>query len=541
MALNFPQNPLVDDTYTEGNTTWKYDGTAWNVDSTVAATNLFQRFNGDTGSAVPTAPLDTLNIVGGSNVTTSITGKTVTINSSAGGLTQNVFETVTADEGSTTADSITDSLAILGGTNISTSIATDTDNVTINLDSFSIDFLSDVDTTSSPPSTGQVLKWDGAKWAPGTDVAEGGAGLDADTLDGFDSSYYLNYNNLNNKPALLTLDSISVGVENTPSGNGAITYDNSTGVFKFTPPTAAGLGALTAEVNDLTTAVTWANIPDANITQSSVTQHQSALSITESQISDLQSYLTSVSASDLNSISIDALSDVDTTTATPTNNQVLAWNGSAWVPADPAEGGGGGDVNQNAFSVVAVSGQSNVEADTTTDTLTFTAGTGISITTNAGTDTVTISSTVSSGVTRFDALTEASTASLSIHDIYEHASLTLRVGNVSTSAYTFNSHYSGNNPTIYVLSGTTVAFDLDAVGGHPFELQDNTLTALTTNLVHVSEDGTVSTNSNAQGKDSGMLYWRIPENITNNTNYVYQCQSHAAMFGTITIKRLSNI
>jgi hypothetical protein len=46
------------------------------------------------------------------------------------------------------------------------------------------------------------------------------------------------------------------------------------------------------ETNDLTAAVTWANVPDANITQSSVTQHQAALSITESQISDLQAYLT---------------------------------------------------------------------------------------------------------------------------------------------------------------------------------------------------------------------------------------------------------
>ena len=47
------------------------------------------------------------------------------------------------------------------------------------------------------------------------------------------------------------------------------------------------------ETNDLSTAVTWANVPDANITQTSVTQHQAALTITESQISDLQSYLTS--------------------------------------------------------------------------------------------------------------------------------------------------------------------------------------------------------------------------------------------------------
>ena len=51
------------------------------------------------------------------------------------------------------------------------------------------------------------------------------------------------------------------------------------------------------EVNDLSTAVTWDNVPDNYITESSVTQHQSAInagvSITESQISNLQSYLTS--------------------------------------------------------------------------------------------------------------------------------------------------------------------------------------------------------------------------------------------------------
>ncbi len=51
-------------------------------------------------------------------------------------------------------------------------------------------------------------------------------------------------------------------------------------------------GYLTAETNDLSTTVTWANVPDANITESSVTQHQAAISITESQISDLQTYLT---------------------------------------------------------------------------------------------------------------------------------------------------------------------------------------------------------------------------------------------------------
>jgi hypothetical protein len=44
-----------------------------------------------------------------------------------------------------------------------------------------------------------------------------------------------------------------------------------------------------SETNDLTSSVIWANVPDANITQSSVTQHQAALSITSSQVSDLAS------------------------------------------------------------------------------------------------------------------------------------------------------------------------------------------------------------------------------------------------------------
>ena len=61
-----------------------------------------------------------------------------------------------------------------------------------------------------------------------------------------------------------------------------------------------------SETNDLTSSVTWANVPDANITQSSVTQHQAALSITESQISDLQTYVTTSSTNTLTNKTFDA-------------------------------------------------------------------------------------------------------------------------------------------------------------------------------------------------------------------------------------------
>lgn len=49
--------------------------------------------------------------------------------------------------------------------------------------------------------------------------------------------------------------------------------------------------------------------------------------------------------------------------------------------------------DQNLFSTISVSGQSDVVADTTSDTLTLAAGSNISITTAAGSDTITIAST----------------------------------------------------------------------------------------------------------------------------------------------------
>ena len=63
-------------------------------------------------------------------------------------------------------------------------------------------------------------------------------------------------------------------------------------------------------------------------------------------------------------------------------------NGFTFVDASSA-----GSANQNAFSTIAVSGQSSVVANTETDILTLVAGSNVTLTTNATNDTVTIAST----------------------------------------------------------------------------------------------------------------------------------------------------
>jgi len=69
-------------------------------------------------------------------------------------------------------------------------------------------------------------------------------------------------------------------------------------------------------------------------------------------------------------------------------NALQVYNGSSWTSL--GSGGGGGEANQNAFSNIAVAGQSNIAADSSTDTLTLVGGANVTITTNAGNDSVTI-------------------------------------------------------------------------------------------------------------------------------------------------------
>ena len=138
---------------------------------------------------------------------------------------------------------------------------------------------SDVDThlNQSNPTAGYVLSWNGSDYAWVAQSAGGGgtmSNLVEDTTPQLGGTLDANGN---------TIDMGTNNITDAKVGQ----WDTA---YSWGDHGAAGY--LTAETNDLSSAVTWADVPDANITSSSVVQHQGNLTITESQISDLQSYLT---------------------------------------------------------------------------------------------------------------------------------------------------------------------------------------------------------------------------------------------------------
>ena len=164
-----------------------------------------------------------------------------------------------------------------------------------------------------------------------------------------------------------------------------------------------------------------------NATHTGDVTGDTALTIADSAVSTAKIADDAVTAAKLDA----ALNDLSNVNASPTDGQVLKWvnSSSEWQAADdtdtdttysvvdtsadglapqlPASHGGKflkadgswevppdtGEANQNAFSTVAVSGEDNVAAASSTDTLNLAAGSNVTITTDAASDTVTIAAT----------------------------------------------------------------------------------------------------------------------------------------------------
>ncbi len=109
---------------------------------------------------------------------------------------------------------------------------------------------------------------------------------------------------------------------------------------------------------------------------------------------------------------------------------------------------------QNLFSTVAVSGQSDIIADSATDTLTFASGAGITLTTNATTDTLTITNSAElfktiSVAGQSDIVADSLTDTLTIA---AGSGITLTT-NASTDTLTIAAS-GGSVDTIYTADGT---------------------------------------------------------------------------------------
>jgi plastocyanin len=112
---------------------------------------------------------------------------------------------------------------------------------------------------------------------------------------------------------------------------------------------------------------------------------------------------------------------------------------------------------------------------------------------------------------------------------------------VTTPVFNYNiDQYTGDNPTIYVKAGDTIAFALNQGASHPLVIRESNGGAnITSGLTHVANDGTVTLDAAAQGKIAGALYWKVPYSLAGNT-YVYQCTAHSGMVGNIVIQKFVN-
>jgi len=308
--------------------------------STLAATDLLLASDGGTEGKVTLSQLDTLF----KSTTQTLTNKTIS-----------------------------------GSNNTITITESDISDLGSYLTSVAINDITDV--TISSASNGQVLKYNGSAWVNDTD--SGG----------------------------IALTDLSIGTEASASGDGAIAYNDGSGVFTYTPPDLSSLAPLanptftgtpagptaTAGTNTTQVATTAfvatavANLADsapstldtlnelaaalgddANFAATTATSLGEKLA-KASNLSDLadagtartnlglgtvattaaSAYATAAQGTKADTAvqpaaianivettdTLDALTGVDITTAAPTSGQILSFNGTNFVPADPSGGG----------------------------------------------------------------------------------------------------------------------------------------------------------------------------------------------------------
>ena len=134
----------------------------------------------------------------------------------------------------------------------------------------------------------------------------------------------------------------------------------------------------------------------------------------------------------------------DTLTLVAGSNMTITTNASGDTITFASSGGGG---SQNLFSTIAVSGQSNVVADSTTDTLTLVAGSRMTLTTYASGDSITF----------------ASSGGGSGNSTFAKDTFT---GDGSTTAFTMTTSMSSEDGLIVFIDGVYQADNVYSVSGN---------------------------------------------------------------------------
>jgi hypothetical protein len=550
MPINFPNNPTLNQVYTVDQKSWRYNGTAWNVISSGYDLSTSPSFTNlavaGQSTVVADTATDTLTLVAGSGIviTTSAVTDTITFTSVASTGNITIADT-TLNVTNANPITITPNL-VLGGTL-----------------RFPDNTVQTTATVQGPP---------GPEGPPG--ASGSGSGNVNSVLGSYIDNAIVRYSGTSGTTIKVSSASLNdsglLTATNFSGGGASITALNATQLtsgtipdarFPATLPAVSGANLTALNATQLTSGTvpnaqfpaTLPAVSGVNLTALNATNLSSGtvpvLRLGTSGTRDATTYLRGDNtwatvagggASDsFATIAVAGQSSVVADSATDTLTLVGA--GGITITTDATTDtvtitGSGGGTASDSFATIAVAGQSSVVADSSTDTLTLSAGSGISITTNASTDTVTITSTVSAGATTFTGLSDR--ADLTVDQFYLQAITRLNVTNNGATAYRFDQYGTTDDPNIYAINGTTIAFNLQATG-HPFLIQTNTGTNYDTGLIHVTTAGVVSTGSSAQGKDSGTLYWKIPDSISGN--YRYQCGAHASMVGTITIKNFASI
>ena len=175
----------------------------------------------------------------------------------------------------------------------------------------------------------------------------------------------------------------------------------------------------------------------------------------------------------------------------------------------------------NSFETIAVSGQSNVVADSGTDTLTLVAGSNMTITTDASTDTITFASTGGSGGSGTNMDTN------------------IFAGDGTTTAFTVSSTVSNENnlmvfidgvfqaQNVYSVSGTTLTFATAPADGRVITVYHSTTTVGGSNNTLDTMTG--------DNSDTTLTLSTAPVHENNVSVYfdgVYQSKSNYSVSGT---------